>query len=467
MLYAVAAWGMALWQEALLFGLISALSLPIGAFLGQRMSPVNDGTVAAVVAFGAGALLFAVTVELYGHALHEVAHGAMGYTEMFATVGCALLGALLYLYLNKMMEEWMEKQDEEEANEGARRDMEASEPASSSSAGPTRAWDRLRQRTAEIGEELRKSRGVVSAKEAIAMITQSNSNKEKMDLIKGRQKRMLIAAVASTPKAKPEGSSTLERAKTPEELAEEEEEEKRVAKGLKLAQSMFLGLLVDGIPESILLGFLAAEHSLSLVLVLSLFVANFPEAFSSASLMKEAGVPVFKIIGMWSALCVLTGVLAALACAGLLYIAGEAAASGAMPFHIAITIAIVEGIAGGAMIACIASVMLPEAFARKNQGSLLMDSGFLCTAGFLTAVLIKVTGGYVDSQDIKEAPDKIKVPEEGHPGPHNLADFGFGAHDLVNWGLGHSLMYLNPHLNPTNVSTLVHVAEHVFRAGIH
>merc|ERR1719387_1661308 len=123
--------------------------------------------------------------------------------------------------------------------------------------------------------------------------------------------------MSSHKKAKP----SLDREKTQEEIEAEEEEEKRIAKGLKLAHAMFLGLLVDGIPESILLGCLAAERSLSLVLVLSLFVANFPEAFSSASLMKEAGVPVFSIIGMWSALCLLTGVLAGAACWALLFFA--------------------------------------------------------------------------------------------------------------------------------------------------
>merc|ERR1719214_536929 len=112
------AWGMSLWQEALMFGIISSLSLPIGAYLGQWLSPVSDHIVAAIVAFGAGALLFAVTVELYGHALHEVAHGGLGYTEMCTTIGCALLGALLYLYLNKMMENWVEGDEGEEDEEG-------------------------------------------------------------------------------------------------------------------------------------------------------------------------------------------------------------------------------------------------------------------------------------------------------------------------------------------------------------
>jgi hypothetical protein len=217
------------------------------------------------------------------------------------------------------------------------------------------------------------------------------------------------------------------------EAGEDEDEEakkKRLAEGMRLAYAMFLGLVVDGIPESVLLGFLAAENSLSLVLVLSLFVANFPEAFSSASLMKEAGVGVWKIMGMWTALMVITGVLAALACAGLLYFAGKAAATGEMPFHIAMVIAVVEGIAGGAMIACIAAVMLPEAFGRKHQTNILMDSGFLCTAGFLCAVLIKVMGGVVTSDHLKE---HVATDGTTDMKPHEHVSITMDHHSLHSW----------------------------------
>lgn len=452
----VAAWNMPLWQEALLFGIISALSLPIGAWLGQRLSPVDDTIVAAVVAFGAGALLFAVTVELYGHALHEVAHGGIGYTEMFVTICCALLGALMYLWLNKMMEEWAEEHDDDEHDGDG-------EPASASSAtGSNTAeqsataqsrWAKIRNRTQEIGAEARKKRGVISAKEALALFTESSQmEKERLKNVKGRQKRALLLIAAQTSKSDKERSTTGER--TPEQIADDAEEEKRIAKGMKLAQSMFLGLLVDGVPESILLGFLAAEHKLSVVLVLSLFVANFPEAFSSASLMKEANVPVFNIVGMWSALCVLTGTLAALACAGLLYFVGASSVDGEMPFHIAIIISVVEGVAGGAMIACIAAVMLPEAFGRKSHANLLMDSGFLCTAGFLTAVLIKVLGGYVDPGVVEDAHDKGHEAVNGHEAS---AGFFLPLGAIENWGHGH--------VNTTFLA--LHAVEHVFKAVGH
>jgi len=448
------AWGMALWQEAALFGIISALSLPIGAYMGQWLSPVKDYAVAAIVAFGAGALLFAVTVELYGHALHEVAHGSLGYTEMVTTVCCALVGALLYLYLNKMMEEWVEDEEEEEHGQ----DDEA--PAPKAKADPkakakaSARWDRLRSHASDVGAEAVRNnrlRRQLSAQEAMSLfvVRDSKEHHAKMKAVRGRKKRMLLAAGA-THTHPTYGAVDASQGENEDPLAREA----RIAEGMRLAYAMFLGLLVDGVPESILLGFLAAENSLSLVLVLSLFVANFPEAFSSASLMKEAGVPVSKIVGMWSALCLLTGVLAGLACYLLLWLVGDAAKSGEMPFHISMLIAVVEGIAGGAMIACIAAVMLPEAFGRKHKTNLLMDSGFLCTAGFLCAVLIKVVGGYVTSDDVKQASEG-KVAHE-----HFLKS---DPNSLHRWEQNVSSHHWEQNMSSLLVTTAQHAIQHVLK----
>merc|ERR1719161_1313405 len=151
--------------------------------------------------------------------------------------------------------------------------------------------------------------------------------------------------------------------------------------------------------------------------------------------MKEAGVTVTKIVGMRSALCAMTGILAALACAALLWIAGDAAATGDMPFHITMTIAVVEGIAGGAMIACIASVMLPEAFGRKHETNILMDSGFLCTAGFLCAVVIKVIGGVVTSEQLKHTVEDPSHAAHAHYGTITAAPSHSGLHSWEDgWG---------------------------------
>lgn len=172
-------------------------------------------------------------------------------------------------------------------------------------------------------------------------------------------------------------------------------EQKEAQKAKKVALALFLGLLIDGVPEGVLMGFLAAEGHLSPVLIISLLVANFPEAFSSASLLVTAGMPLKIIVAMWTGLAVLVGCLSGLSCSLLLWAYPHFGQPGEeLPQGILMTIAGVEGLTGGAMIACIASVMLPEAFERAGKdGHLAFSSGFLTTVGFLVATVLKAVGG--------------------------------------------------------------------------
>merc|ERR1740130_116272 len=121
-----------------------------------------------------------------------------------------------------------------------------------------------------------------------------------------------------------------------------------------VAFALFLGLLVDGIPEGILMGFLSAEGHLTPVLIISLFVANFPEAFSSSSLLVQAQMSIPKIIGMWSGLCALVGCLAGFSCWALLAAYPDFGKAGleqqSLPVAVLLCIALVEGLTGGAMI---------------------------------------------------------------------------------------------------------------------
>merc|ERR1719215_917828 len=91
-------------------------------------------------------------------------------------------------------------------------------------------------------------------------------------------------------------------------------------------------------------------------------------------------------MSMWSFLFVITALLAAVA--ALIFQPYE------VPFHWKVIIAFTEGIAGGAMLACIAAVMLPEAY--QMQGDTI---GLLAVAGFLTSVLVKVFGGMANEYD--------------------------------------------------------------------
>lgn len=356
---------------AFIFGIASGLSLPIGSALGIYFSPVSDKTCALMMAFGAGALLFAVTVELYGHALHELSHGRLGLFEMFTTIFGALLGASFYLTVNKMLDSMLGQEEKAEKAELGISPTDSESP-STDAVNVRQAGKALRDAHAAHEKQVKANAKKAWAKvKTLAKIGTfsllARGGKNAISKVRGREKAMRAAL-------------------SPEELH---------AKFVAFA--LFVGLLVDGVPEGVLMGFLAAEGHLTPVLIISLFVANFPEAFSSASLLIEAKMAWYTIISMWCGLCLLVGCLCGFSCYFLLLNFPSYGGHGAdveLPLPVLLGIALVEGITGGAMIACIASVMLPEAFERAGQkGPFYQQSGFLCTAGFLMSVALKATFG--------------------------------------------------------------------------
>merc|ERR550514_316389 len=102
--------------------------------------------------------------------------------------------------------------------------------------------------------------------------------------------------------------------------------------------------------------------------------------------MREAHVSRCKIMSMWISLFLMTGLLAGFAC-WCLPSDGQGFHSGDN-FFLHFFGAVIEGLAGGAMLACIAAVMLPEAFEMEGD-----TVGLICVTGFLLAVFIKVFGG--------------------------------------------------------------------------
>lgn len=420
------------WQHAALLATLSGLSLPIGAVLGIILSPVRDVVCAAWVAFGAGALLFAVTVELYGHDLRELKRGRLGVYEMAATILGAFAGALIYLSVNRWLEEAMEEDDMEaiEVVDGGIEDIgnddvesDAATPLVGGMAtehtpflpkSPDLATKMPRTRFAQMNGQ---PEGFAPRDESFAMTYNAAFNpsrnasfancrypsacysrnasfafSESSFRSRGRDKAINMMAVQSSRCASMSSMSEDAESRAGESNKEVDQLSSEARAGNQVAFGLFLGLLVDGVPEGILMGCLAAEGHLSEVLVISLLVANFPEAFSSASLMVQGGISIPCILSMWTGLCVMVGVLAGISCYTL-QLFFPTYPHGDLPHALLIAIALIEGITGGAMICCIATVMLPEAFARAGgslkHGSLLASSGFLCTAGFLTAVTMK------------------------------------------------------------------------------
>lgn len=110
-----------LWLQALLFGLFSALSLPLGALLGLALAPVSAKVTAQWMAFGGGALVFAVATQLFGESLFRLDASTWIHPATGKSPGCderckelcvnnilqiagAMLGATMYLLLNRWLE---------------------------------------------------------------------------------------------------------------------------------------------------------------------------------------------------------------------------------------------------------------------------------------------------------------------------------------------------------------------------
>ncbi|MDG2090446.1 MAG: cyclic nucleotide-binding domain-containing protein [Gammaproteobacteria bacterium] len=132
--------------------------------------------------------------------------------------------------------------------------------------------------------------------------------------------------------------------------------------------AIWLGIFLDGIPESLVIGSSMLHASVSLSLIAGLFLANFPEAFSSSLGMKEQGYSFKRILTMWTSLMIFTGIGAWL---GSIFFVGVALT----------TFSFVEGLAAGAMLTVIAETMLPEAFHRGGG-----VTGISTLLGFLAAI---------------------------------------------------------------------------------
>jgi CRP-like cAMP-binding protein len=135
--------------------------------------------------------------------------------------------------------------------------------------------------------------------------------------------------------------------------------------------AIWLGITLDGIPESLVIGASLINANISLSLIAGLFLSNYPEALSSSSGMREQGFGFRRILIMWTSLMLFTGIGAALG--NIFFVNAQPA-----------VFALVEGVAAGAMLTMIAETMLPEAYFKG--GSVV---GMSTLAGFLVAIFFK------------------------------------------------------------------------------
>jgi ZIP family zinc transporter len=137
------------------------------------------------------------------------------------------------------------------------------------------------------------------------------------------------------------------------------------------ALAIVLGSVLDGIPESMVIGLTIFEGGkVGAAYLIAVFISNLPESISSTSGLVTGGWKKSRILWMWAVITLVSG-LASLAGYGLF----QSASSN--------TVAFVLAFAAGAILTMLADTMMPDAF--KHGGNL---AGVVTTLGFATAFLI-------------------------------------------------------------------------------
>ena len=140
-----------------------------------------------------------------------------------------------------------------------------------------------------------------------------------------------------------------------------------------LVVPMVLGIILDGIPESVALGLgLLDGGTISIAMLVAVFISNLPEAIAGTSGLKASGSSTVKTLSLW--------LLIALVCGG------ASAAGFALMADVPETwVAFVQTFAAGAILTMLANSMIPEAYAYSRK-----LAGLLLVLGFAVAACVVV-----------------------------------------------------------------------------
>jgi len=141
--------------------------------------------------------------------------------------------------------------------------------------------------------------------------------------------------------------------------------------------AIVFGNILDTIPGCLVIGAkFTGFESMSLTLMLGMFLGGIPEAAASAAILTRAGFKPKAIFGLWSTV-LLAGVVAAVA--GRLLLGGS---ESLLPVFF-------QGVAGGAVLALVAHAMIPEAI-HDGRSLIVLPT----IAGFLFALYLSVTQNF-------------------------------------------------------------------------
>ncbi len=134
------------------------------------------------------------------------------------------------------------------------------------------------------------------------------------------------------------------------------------------ALAIVLGTVLDGVPESVVIGLTIFEGgAVGAAYLAAVFLSNLPESISSTAGLRTGGWKSSRILWMWLAIAVISG---------LASLAGYRLFQDSSPD----TIAFVLAFAAGAILTMLADTMMPEAF--EHGGKLV---GVVTTLGFAVA----------------------------------------------------------------------------------
>lgn len=129
-----------------------------------------------------------------------------------------------------------------------------------------------------------------------------------------------------------------------------------------------LGTVLDGIPESAVLGMsLVGGGGVSFALLAGIWVSNFPEGLASIVNPSKSGMSKGEIRLVWLAIVALA------AAVGFAIVNSSSSRTGAL----------VEAFAAGALLTMIADEMAPEAYERSS-----IYAGLATVAGFALALFL-------------------------------------------------------------------------------
>ncbi|HUM85912.1 MAG TPA: hypothetical protein PKH63_01190, partial [Actinomycetota bacterium] len=138
------------------------------------------------------------------------------------------------------------------------------------------------------------------------------------------------------------------------------------------ARNLFVGMIIDGIPESVAVGLTLhlASVGVSAALVGSIFVAGLPEAIGVAAALLAGGFTLRRILMRFSV------------------VVAVGALSGAIGYQVLVesdprVIAIVQSIAAGALLVVVVNEMVPIAVRGVQRWA-----GVLAAAGFVFSAIL-------------------------------------------------------------------------------